>query len=182
MSSTKKKKMLFKILIVGDGGVGKTTLLHRYKNNQFLSDTKMTLGVDFFMKQIKMPEHTIMLQLWDFGGQQQFRHMLRNYALGASGAILVYDTTRLNTLDNIEEWIDICRSKRSDLPILLVGTKIDLDSPPIDEKYIKDISDNFKIFQHVKISSKTGENVTEVLDRTAQEMVFYSVKMKKGGK
>ncbi len=103
------KEMLLKIITAGDGGVGKTTLLYRYVEGKFLTDTKATLGVEFFWKVFNTNDKQIDLQLWDFGGQQVFRHILKNYASGAHGALLLFDLTNNSSLEQIDEWVDICR-------------------------------------------------------------------------
>lgn len=102
-------KMFMKIITAGNGGVGKTTLLYRYVEGKFLTDTKATLGVEFFWKVFNAKEKQIDLQLWDFGGQQVFRHILKNYASGANGALILFDLTNKSSLEHIDEWVDICR-------------------------------------------------------------------------
>ena len=99
-----KKKYIFKLLTAGEGGVGKTTLLRRYIDNVFEASTKMTIGVEFFIKELLIDSNQCSLQLWDFAGQEQFRFMLDAYVIGAKGALLMFDLTRLMTLKNLEEW------------------------------------------------------------------------------
>ncbi|MBA7630506.1 hypothetical protein ES703_38028 [subsurface metagenome] len=83
------KPKLLKVITAGDGGVGKTTLLYRYVEGRFLADTKMTLGVEFFLKEINIRGETVNLQVWDFGGQDHFRPLLKDYSVGAKGALLL---------------------------------------------------------------------------------------------
>ena len=97
---------LFKICIFGDGGVGKTTLLNRYVLGLFKDDSKMTIGVDFRMKQLKVNEKIVTLQIWDFAGEERFRFLLPHYITGASGGIFMYDITRYSSLKNLNEWIN----------------------------------------------------------------------------
>ncbi|GAH39257.1 unnamed protein product, partial [marine sediment metagenome] len=87
------KPRVLKIITTGEGGVGKTTLLHRYVEGIFLADTKMTLGVEFFLKELDLDGNKILLQIWDFGGQERFRFLLQNYIMGAKGALLLFDLT-----------------------------------------------------------------------------------------
>lgn len=166
------KSVVMKILTVGDGGVGKTTLLHRYINGEFLSDTQMTLGVAFFNQQLTIEGHLVMLQLWDFGGQEQFRFMLKNYALGARGAILMFDLTRPSTIDHMDEWVQICREDNPNLPIILVGTKLDMtEQIMIQDDFAKELMDSFDLFDYMKISSKSGEGVNDVFQRIAKKLI-----------
>jgi len=154
-----------KVIIAGDGACGKTTLLYRYVQGNFLTNTKMTLGVDFMLKELTMGRYHITLQIWDFGGQAHFRHLLQQYSLGAQGALLVFDLTRVNTLNNIEEWVSICRKYNKELPILLLGAKLDLeDDIKVDDDYIEKIKDSYNLFHYLKVSSKSGINVSESFD------------------
>lgn len=154
------KPIVLKVLTAGEGGVGKTTLLHRYIDGKFSAETRMTIGVEFFLQELNVDGRDVVLQLWDFGGQERFRFLLKNYVLGAKGALLMFDLTRPLTLENLDVWVDIVREYDSDLPILFVGTKLDLiDQIHVDEEYILKLQENFTMFDYIKISSKTGENV-----------------------
>ncbi len=166
------KPSLFKIIITGEGGVGKTTLLHRFVEGQFLADTKMTLGVEFFLKEIEIEDKKVLLQIWDFGGQVHFRPLLKNYALGSRGALILFDLTRPSSLDGIDQWVDICTDDNPDIPILFLGTKIDiLGLNSIDDDYITDFIDRYKFRHYLKISSKTGENVNLAFELLAKEIM-----------
>ncbi|MFX1388372.1 MAG: Rab family GTPase, partial [Promethearchaeota archaeon] len=128
------KPILLKVITAGEGGVGKTTLLYRYIEGRFLADTRMTIGVEFFLKELDIEGEKILLQIWDFGGQDHFRPLLKNYAAGARGALLLFDLTRPSSLDRIEQWVNICRAANPSLPIIFLGTKLDL----IDQITIED--------------------------------------------
>ncbi len=164
-----QKPIVLKVLTTGEGGVGKTTLIHKYVEGKFRIDTKMTIGVEFFTKYLTLDGRLIALQLWDFGGQQQFRFMLNAYAKGAKGALLMFDLTRYFTLKNLGEWADICRSWDPDIPILFLGTKADLtEQLTVDDEYALEFKEKLKCFEFLKVSSKTGanvENAFEVLTR-----------------
>ncbi len=159
--------IVLKIITAGDGGVGKTTLLKRYVEGEFSAETIMTLGVQFFVKQLDIGSTEAQLQLWDFGGQEQFRHILEKYAYGAKGAIIMFDLTRLVTLETLEEWVNICRKNNPNLPIILVGSKSDLvDDIIIADDYIEEFMENFDFFTYLKSSSKTGENVEQIFEHS----------------
>ncbi|TFF97651.1 MAG: GTP-binding protein [Promethearchaeota archaeon] len=166
------KKFIFKILLAGDGGVGKTTLLHRYIKGEFSQSTQMTIGVEFFLKEVQVDGQDCTLQLWDFGGQQRFRFLLESYVMGAKGALLMFDLTRPMTLENLNEWISICRKNDSELPILFVGTKLDLEEDiSVDDDYAKNFLDQFDLLDYIKVSSKTGENVQEAFKLIADRVL-----------
>ncbi|MFX1340983.1 MAG: Rab family GTPase [Promethearchaeota archaeon] len=159
------KKFILKILTAGEGGVGKTTLLHRYVEGKFSADTKMTIGVEFFLKEIDLDGKQCTLQLWDFGGQERFRFLLESYVLGAKGALLMFDLTRPMTLENLQQWVTICRKGDVNLPILFLGTKLDLENDiMVDDDYALSFKQQFELFDYMKISSKSGENVAEAFE------------------
>ena len=156
------KKFILKILTAGEGGVGKTTLLHRFVEGQFSAETQMTIGVEFFLKETEIDGQQCTLQLWDFGGQERFRFLLESYVLGAKGALLMFDLTRPFTLNNLEQWVHLVRKNDPKLPIIFLGTKNDLtEEIMINDEYAQNIKDQFNLFEFLRISSKTGENVQE---------------------
>ncbi|MFX1443405.1 MAG: Rab family GTPase [Promethearchaeota archaeon] len=166
------KKFILKILTAGEGGVGKTTLLHRYVEGKFSADTKMTIGVEFFLKEIDLDGKQCTLQLWDFGGQERFRFLLESYVLGAKGALLMFDLTRPMTLENLQQWVSICRKGDSKLPILFLGTKLDLvNDIMVDDDYALSFKQQFELFDYMKISSKSGENVAEAFELLTKKIL-----------
>ena len=166
------KKFILKILTAGEGGVGKTTLLHRYVEGRFSAETKMTIGVEFFLKETMIDTKQCTLQLWDFGGQERFRFLLKNYAKGAKGAILMFDLTRPKTLDTIDEWIDICRTEQPQIPILLLGSKADLAEMVIlNEDFILELRKKYNLFDYMWVSSKSGENVNFAFELLAKHII-----------
>ena len=167
------QKYVFKVLISGQGGVGKTTMLQRAVSGKFVQDTNMTIGVEFHLLNQSFTQAgsndpiDVTLQLWDFGGQERFRFMLNSYVAGAKGALLLYDLTRLRTLDNLGEWVDIVRQHEKDLPILFVGTKLDrVDDITVSDDYAKDFLSDLNLYDLIKTSSKDGDNI---------KMVFRSI-------
>lgn len=167
-----KKSILLKVITCGEGGVGKTTLLHRYIEGVFLADTRLTIGVEFFLKELKIEGKRILLQVWDFGGQDHFRPLLRNYAVGARGALLLFDLTRPSSLEKIEQWVNICRKDNPNIPILFLGSKLDLvESSSIDDNFAMSFMDTYNFFNYLKISSKTGENVNQAFKLLAKESI-----------
>ena len=168
------KSKVLKTIISGEGGVGKTTLLHRYIEGRFQANTRLTIGVEFFLKELTIDDDSILLQIWDFGGQERFRFLLNNYVKGAKGALLLFDLTRPLTLNTLEEWVNICRSDDPELPILLVGSKADLEEMiAINEELIKSLKNEFEFFDYIRISSKTGENVDKVFEKIAREIINH---------
>ncbi len=166
------KSIVLKVLTGGDGGVGKTTLLHRYVEGKFSSETKMTIGVEFFLKELMIDDQKVLLQLWDFGGQERFRFLLKSYVIGARGALLMFDLTRAMSLERIPEWVNICRKENPNLPILFLGSKADLaDDMNISKDYIMSFKEQFNLYDYLEVSSKTGQNVEPAFESVTREIL-----------
>ncbi|MGV9172704.1 MAG: Rab family GTPase [Promethearchaeia archaeon] len=152
----------FKVIVAGDEQIGKTTLLKRFVEGQFFADIKMTIGVDILRKNMELTNGEICsLQLWDFGGQDQFRFFLDGFVRGANAAFVMFDLTRPNTLLNLEkEWIDIVRKFDKNLSLLLIGTKYDLkELISIKDQTALRVKEKFEMLGYLKTSSKTGFQV-----------------------
>nr|GEW86424.1 Ras-related protein RABA1f [Tanacetum cinerariifolium] len=118
---------LFKVVLIGDSGVGKSNLLSRFTRNEFSLESKSTIGVEFATRSIKVDDKTIKAQIWDTAGQERYRAITSAYYRGAVGALLVYDTTRHVTFENVERWLKELRDHSdSNIVIMLVGNKADL--------------------------------------------------------
>jgi small GTP-binding protein len=176
--SAQKKKFVLKVLTSGDGGVGKTTLLHRYVSNRFIADTSMTIGVQFHLKNINFGGTELTLQLWDFGGQDRFRFLLPTYASGAKGALMLFDLTRMNTTFSLESsWLPIIRKEDPNLPVVLMGTKLDMvdpNFPAIDPSFGKEFVEEHNLQGYVETSSKTGEQVDKAFRMLVKSIFDYN--------
>lgn len=121
--------ILFKMILVGDSGVGKTNILTRYTKDIFSFDSKTTLGVELGSKIFKINDHSIKLQIWDTAGQERYKSITCAYYKGAKGAIIVFDVARRDTFNNVDKWHeDILKCGDKDICIILVGNKCDLES------------------------------------------------------
>lgn len=166
----------FKLCIFGDGGVGKTSLTKRYLTNSFDIDTKMTLGASIFVNYIEKEGKRVALQIWDFGGEEDFRFLLPAYAQGSSAALCMFDVTRFPTFNAIEEFINFFRDglsiDRKDIPIFLVGGKMDLvEKRCIERKEALEAVEKFNLYGYLECSAKTGENVAELFDKIASTVM-----------
>nr|XP_043624206.1 ras-related protein RABA1f [Erigeron canadensis] len=118
---------LFKVVLIGDSGVGKSNLLSRFTRNEFSLESKSTIGVEFATRSIRVDDKVIKAQIWDTAGQERYRAITSAYYRGAVGALLVYDTTRHVTFENVARWLKELRDHSdSNIVIMLVGNKADL--------------------------------------------------------
>jgi small GTP-binding protein len=170
----KRQRILYKVLIVGDGGVGKSTMVQRLLTGIFLNQ-KITIGTDLATWEMNVGENLIVtLQIWDFAGERRFRFFLPNYARGASGCVLCYDLTRRTSFDNLIEWYNIVNDNSSNPVFILVGGKHDLADQRRSVDFLEAI--NFKKKYNISYvfesSSKSGFNnkiIFETLTRAILE-------------
>ncbi|CAL0328935.1 unnamed protein product [Lupinus luteus] len=118
---------LFKVVLIGDSGVGKSNLLTRFTKNEFSLESKSTIGVEFATRSIQVDDKIVKAQIWDTAGQERYRAITSAYYRGAVGALLVYDVTRHVTFENVERWLKELRDHTdTNIVIMLVGNKADL--------------------------------------------------------
>ncbi|KAJ8570267.1 hypothetical protein K7X08_033929 [Anisodus acutangulus] len=118
---------LFKIVLIGDSGVGKSNLLSRFTRNEFCLESKSTIGVEFATRTLQVEGRIIKSQIWDTAGQERYRAITSAYYRGALGALLVYDVTKPTSFDNVSRWLKELRDHAdSNIVIMLIGNKTDL--------------------------------------------------------
>ncbi|KAJ3120747.1 Ras- protein Rab-11A [Nowakowskiella sp. JEL0407] len=127
MSKDDEYDYLFKVVLIGDSGVGKSNLLSRFTRNEFNLESKSTIGVEFATRSIQVDGKTIKAQIWDTAGQERYRAITSAYYRGAVGALLVYDIAKHGTYENVNRWLKELRDHAdSNINIMLVGNKADL--------------------------------------------------------
>ena len=157
---------LFKSIVVGDGGVGKTALTLRFSKGFFTEDYKMTIGADFYVKTISIDTSegaiNCKLQLWDTGGQERFSSIRPMYYRGSLGAVLVFDLTNYNSFKHLPEWIEeVLASIKDEIPVLLVGNKSDLiDQRAVSKEEISKLTKDFNMY-YMETSARTGDGVED---------------------
>ncbi|GAU20146.1 hypothetical protein TSUD_352080 [Trifolium subterraneum] len=118
---------LFKVVLIGDSGVGKSNLLSRFTRNEFCLESKSTIGVEFATRTLQVEGKTVKAQIWDTAGQERYRAITSAYYRGALGALLVYDVTKPTTFDNVQRWLKELRDHAdANIVIMLIGNKTDL--------------------------------------------------------
>jgi len=127
MESSSNYDYLFKVVLIGDSGVGKSNLLSRFTRNEFNLESKSTIGVEFATRSISVDNKTIKAQIWDTAGQERYRAITSAYYRGAVGALLVYDIAKHNTYQNVTRWLKELKDHAdTNIVIMLVGNKSDL--------------------------------------------------------
>jgi len=162
---------LFKLLLIGDSGVGKSCLLLRFADDTYTESYISTIGVDFKIRTIELESKTIKLQIWDTAGQERFRTITSSYYRGAHGIIVVYDTTDLESFNNVKCWLhEIDRYANDNVNKLLVANKCDLTSKrAVEFEDAKEFADILGI-EFIETSARTATNVEKAFMMMASQI------------
>jgi len=171
MASTAEHDYFFKILLIGDSGVGKSCLLLRFADDSWTDTHISTIGVDFKIKTLTIDGKTIKLQIWDTAGQERFRTITSSYYRGAQGIILVYDCTDMESFQNVKQWMgEIDRYACENVNKLLVGNKTDLvDEKVVETQVAKEFADSMDI-PFIETSAKNATNVEQCFQTMASDI------------
>ncbi|KKN23353.1 hypothetical protein LCGC14_0905750 [marine sediment metagenome] len=155
-------KYIVKTVLLGDAGVGKTSLVYRFIENKFRDNYKSTLGVNLMKKDMEVEGYGgVSAQIWDLGGQESFRSLRKLYLEGANGGLVIFDLTDKKSFDKLNDWLESFREARGDQPLLLIGNKSDLKNQlKITEKEASKYAKNNNM-DLILTSAKTGQNVEE---------------------
>jgi len=158
--SRKGNTYQYKVVVCGDGGVGKTTLIIKYTEKRFRENYIPTIGVQWTIKEIERDGNLIKLLLWDLAGQPHFKNVRKGFYDGSSAAIIVFDVTNLNSFNHIEDWLQEIKQNCGNIPYYILGNKIDL----VEQRQV-----TYDMVQGVdapyfETSAKTGENVLELFN------------------
>lgn len=134
-----RKKVLLKVIILGDSGVGKTSLMNQYVNKKFSNQYKATIGADFLTKEVVVDDRMVTMQIWDTAGQERFQSLGVAFYRGADSCVLVFDVNVAKTFENLDSWRDeflIQAGPRDpeNFPFVVLGNKVDLDSRVVSQK------------------------------------------------
>ena len=166
-----KRKYLFKVVVVGDGGVGKSTMIQRLITGHF-TPMKITIGTDLATYQMEFENLVVKLQIWDFAGEKRFRFFLPNYARGAHGCLLCYDITRYTSFQNLQEWYDIVQDHSSDPVFILIGEKVDLADArrTVKREEAEEFQKEHAIPYLFETSSKSGKDNKIIFETLIKEI------------
>lgn len=167
-------KYLFKYIIIGDTGVGKSCLLLRFTDKRFKPDHDLTIGVEFGTRLIKVKCDTIKLQIWDTAGQESFRSITRSYYRGAAGALLVFDISRRSTFEQLTKWLEEVKEHGSPtMTIVLIGNKTDVTNREVEYEEGKAFAEENNLI-YMETSAKGDYNVEEAFLETAK-LIYENV-------
>jgi len=169
-----KNDILFKVILIGESGVGKTNLFSRYMKNEYNENATATVGFEFSAKNFEVDKKIVKVQLWDTAGQERFWAMSRQYYRGAMGGVVVYDITSLKSFEKCEKWIEEIRASSANphIVILLVGNKCDLDKEglrQVSTKQAKEFSKQQGI-NFLETSACSNTNVQKAFQMILQEI------------
>ena len=175
---------LVKILIIGDSGVGKSSIMLRYSDDQYIDQSIPTIGVDFKIRTINLDDKIYKLQIWDTAGQERFRTITSSYYRGAQGIIIVYDISNVDTFKNVKMWITECeRYAATNVKIIIVGNKSDISENNRQVQYSTGLDfANCYGYKFLETSAKTGNTIDKtfrvIIDEIIQKHDLKSDKKK----
>mmetsp|Transcript_36123 Transcript_36123/g.62511 ORF Transcript_36123/g.62511 Transcript_36123/m.62511 type:complete len:210 (-) Transcript_36123:91-720(-) len=162
---------LFKYIIIGDTGVGKSCLLLQFTDKRFQPVHDLTIGVEFGARMVNIDSRQIKLQIWDTAGQESFRSITRSYYRGAAGALLVYDITRRDTFNHLTRWLEEAKQNSNpNMVIMLIGNKSDLHMRrAVSFKEGEQFAEEHGLI-FLETSAKTAANVEQAFIKTAEKI------------
>ncbi|GAY57297.1 hypothetical protein CUMW_178350 [Citrus unshiu] len=171
-----RRRTLLKVIILGDSGVGKTSLMNQYVNKKFSNQYKATIGADFLTKEVQFEDRLFTLQIWDTAGQERFQSLGVAFYRGADCCVLVYDVNSMKSFDNLNNWreeflIQASPSDPDNFPFVVLGNKIDVDggnSRVVSEKKARAWCASKGNIPYFETSAKEGINVEEAFQCIAK--------------
>ena len=159
-----QKKALLKVIILGDSGVGKTSLMQQYVNKKFSNQYKSTIGADFLTKEVMVDDRLVTMQIWDTAGQERFQSLGVAFYRGADCCVLTYDVTAPASFTSLDSWKDefLIQSSPRDpdnFPFVVLGNKVDLDNRSIPSKRAQQWCHNNNDISYFETSAKEAINV-----------------------
>ena len=163
---TSEPSVTFKILTIGESGVGKTCILRRFVENKFLKNHLATIGIDFKTKTININNQEIKLKIWDTAGQERFRNITTQYYKGADGIVLVYDVTDEASYEKIRDWMEqiLSNTQQDDIGLVLLGNKCDMEPRSVTEEMGNKMAEELKI-DYFETSALNGQGIKEAFEQ-----------------
>jgi small GTP-binding protein len=164
----------YKIIIIGDASVGKTSIMNRYSGNDFNEGSVATISTDFILKNIEMDGKKIKLQIWDTAGQEKFRTLMSSYYRRANGVIIVYDITKKTSFANVQSWYTEAQKNIPDATIMLIGNKNDLEMKrDVQKNDGKDFAE-INGMSFYETSARTNDNINASFEQFVRVILEMS--------
>ena len=162
----------FKILTIGESGVGKTCILRRFVENKFLKNHLATIGIDFKTKNIEIDGTPIKLKIWDTAGQERFRNITNQYYKGADGIILVFDVTDQKSFEKIKEWMSQIKAntQADQIGLVLLGNKCDIEARTISKNDGEELGKELGI-EYYETSAMKGDGIAQAFEFLAKNIL-----------
>ncbi|MFX1482402.1 MAG: Rab family GTPase [Promethearchaeota archaeon] len=159
---------VYKLVFLGDTQVGKTSLVQRYVYDSFSPDIGRTIGAMLHVKTVELEDVRHKLVIWDLGGEKSFTELREQYCANASGAFFVFDRTRIETLEHIDDWLNALHAAAGKVSVIAVENKIDLESVISDDQ-IRGVLEA-RSLRHIKTSATENKNVNEAFAELVREI------------
>jgi len=168
-----KEYPAFKILMIGDPSVGKSSLLLRYADNEFTNNFISTIGVDYKEKEVQVANNKVTIQIWDTAGQERFRTITSSYYRGAQGMILTFDLTNEASFKSLSKWLqEVERYAEEDVVVVLAGNKVDMGQGQfkVNPQEIEEFKSKYGL-EYFQTSAKDGSNCSQLFQKLTEQVV-----------
>jgi small GTP-binding protein len=167
-----KGKLTFKISLLGDAAVGKTSLAQRFVHGQFKQDYMATIGFEPYTLYQILDDKKVTYSIWDIAGHDRFKSTRYMFMKGTTGSLVVFDVTKRDTFENVSTWVEQSRSFNPEQEFILVGNKIDLlDDRRIELNEAKDFAEQINALDYIETSAKTGDNVADAFSTMGRKLL-----------
>jgi len=166
-----KPQKIFKVVVIGAAGVGKTSIIRRFCENTFLEGYKTTIGSDFYVKKIDLSQYLVNLSVWDLAGEERFKFVLPTFCKGAQGALVVFDLSRRRSYVNITSFIEMLWEHSGVIPAVMIGNKSDLvESRAVSYEEAQKYAEQCHM-AYYETSAKDNVNVHKIFEDLANLMI-----------
>lgn len=167
-----KPQKIFKVVVIGSAGVGKTSIIRRLCENSFLEGYKTTIGSDFYVKKLDLNEALVNLSVWDLAGEERFKFIIPTFCKGAQGALVVYDITRRRSYVSVTSFLELLWEHSGVIPSILIGNKCDLPERAVTEDEAQKYATQVKL-GYYETSAKDNVNIYKIFEELANLMIKH---------
>ena len=169
-----KPQKIFKVVVIGAAGVGKTSIIRRFCENSFLEGYKTTIGSDFYVKKLDLARALVNFSVWDLAGEERFKFVLPTFCKGAQGALVVFDLSRRRSYINVTSFIELLWNITGQIPAILIGNKSDLvDQRSVTPDEAKEYGTQCKMV-YFETSAKDNINIYKIFENLGNLMIDYT--------